>query len=86
MSKNPFVGLLAIALAGIVLFIALALTFIYLTDPTRETVSTSPPENEVRQTRAPEPATSTAPGAPRDSTPPPVFSTDTEEPDTGNTP
>ena len=38
MSKNPFVGLLAIALAGIVLFIALALTFIYLTDPTRENV------------------------------------------------
>lgn len=86
MSKSPVLKFLAAALIGLLLLILLGRAFIGLTDPTRETVSTAPPENEVRQPRAPDPATSTAPGAPSNAEPPPIFATETEPPDTGNNP
>lgn len=72
MNNNPIVKFVVAAFAGLILIVVLAVIFIRLADPTRETVNTAPPENEVRQPRAPEPATSTAPGAPRNGTPPPA--------------
>jgi|GEM_PF-2699683 len=88
MNNSLVLKFVAAALIGTVLLLALAVAFTSLTDPTRETVSTAPPENELRQPRAPEPATSTAPGAPRSGVAPPApaFRPETDEPDTGNTP
>ncbi|HDZ08195.1 hypothetical protein [Pseudohongiella sp.] len=77
---------LAAAVIGLLLLVLLGLVFIGLTDRTRETVSTAPPQEEVRQPRAPEPATSTAPGAQRNTAPPPIFATDVADPETGNRP
>ncbi|MEX0740383.1 MAG: hypothetical protein WD071_13655 [Pseudohongiella sp.] len=86
MKNSLILKFVAAALTGVVLLVALAVVFIHLTDPTRETISTAPPENEVRQPQAPEPATSTAPGAPRTGVAPPAFAAETDEHDTGNTP
>lgn len=86
MSNNPALKFLAAAMIGIVLLIGLGLVFIRLADPTRETVNTAPPEQEVRELRSPEPATSTAPGAPLNDDPPPIFATDPMPTDTGNDP
>jgi type IV secretory pathway VirB10-like protein len=86
MNNNPLLKFLAAAIVGIVLLILLALAFIGLADPTRETVTTSPPEQEVRELRSPEPATSTAPGAPLSNEPPPVFTNEPAPSDTGNDP
>jgi hypothetical protein len=72
MNNNLFLKFVVAALIGIVVLIALAAAFISLTDPTRETVNTAPSEIELRQPRAPEPATSTAPGAPRNDLAPPA--------------
>lgn len=86
MNNNPLLKFLAAALVGVVLLIGLGLAFIRLTDPTRETVNTAPPEQEVREIRSPEPATSTAPGAPLSNEPPPIFTNEPAPPETGNDP
>ncbi len=86
MSNNPILKFIAAGLIGVILLIGLGLVFISLADPTRETVNTAPPEQEVRELRSPEPATSTAPGAPLSGTPPPVFATDPEPTEAENNP
>lgn len=86
MRNSPGFKFLAAAIIGLLLLILLGLAFIRLTDPTRETINTAPPENEVRQPRAPEPATSAAPRAPSNAEPPAIFATETKPPDTGNSP
>tara|TARA_R100001039_G_scaffold36832_2_gene33912 strand:- start:923 stop:1183 length:261 start_codon:yes stop_codon:yes gene_type:complete len=85
-SGHPALKFLAAGLIGILLLIGLGMAFIGLADPTRETVNTAPPEQEVRELRSPEPATSTAPGAPLSGEPPPVFASDPQPPGTGNRP
>lgn len=86
MNNSPVLKLIATAVIGILLLIGLGLAFIRLADPTRKTVNTAPPEQEVRQLRSPEPATSTAPGAPLNGEPPPMFATEPEPHRTGNNP
>lgn len=86
MSTSPILKFVAAGLIGIVLLIGLGLVFISLADPTRNTVDTAPPEQEVRELRSPEPATSTAPGAPLNGEPPPIFATDPEPSATGSNP
>ena len=88
--KNPIPKFIAAALAGLILLLVLAMAFTRLTDPTRDTVNTAPPESEVRQLRTPEPATSTAPGAPLNGSPPPspasTTTDDAGQSGTGNLP
>lgn len=86
MINSPVFRFLIAAGIGFLLLMLLGFVFINLADPTRETVNTAPPQEEVRQPRAPEPATSTAPGAQRNTAPPPIFANDVEEPETGTTP
>lgn len=86
MNNGPALKFMAAAVIGVLLLLMLGLAFIRLADPTRETVNTAPPEQEVRELRSPEPATSTAPGAPLNGEPPPVFATEPEPSRTGNDP